>query len=290
MGTERSDGATGAPAPVDPAEKVGMRNAWGRVAVAYDEMWVERTAHMTRRGLDLLAPEPQWDGCDVACGPGNTAAALAERLPQGRTLGLDFAEPMVARAREQLERPGLTFALDDAERLSQPSEAFDAVTCSFGLMYCYHPHLALAHMARILRPGGRLMLLVWGRARDVWWSPVIESVESRAAYYSAICPMVFFYGLPSVLPRMVGEAGLEVLHEEIDDPGMRVASVEDAVEVAILGGPLAGLFAHRLDAERQAEVRAEMLAHIASVASADGDGVRLPSQVAIVVARKPTAG
>ena len=54
----------------EPVEKAGLRNAWGRVTVAYDDMWAERTAHLTRRGLDLLAPEPDWDGLDVACGPG----------------------------------------------------------------------------------------------------------------------------------------------------------------------------------------------------------------------------
>jgi ubiquinone/menaquinone biosynthesis C-methylase UbiE len=289
MGSDRSVDAVGEPPQGDPAEKVGMRNSWGRVAAAYDEMWAERIAPMTARGLDLLAPEPDWEGCDVACGPGQTAAALADRLLQGRTLGIDFAEPMIARARERLERPGLTFAVDDAERLSLPSETFDAVTCSFGLMFCYDPRSALAHMARILRPGGRLMLLVWGRARDVWWSPVIELIESRAAYYSAICPMMFFFGLPSVLPRMVGEAGLELLREEVRDPGMRFPSAEEAVETAIIGGPLAGLFANRLDAERQAEVRQAMLAHIEAVATPDGDGISLPAEVAVVVARRPAA-
>ena len=131
-----------------------MRNAWGRVAVAYDEMFAERMTHLTGRGLDLLAPEPHWDGLDIACGPGLTTAALAERLPAGRTLGIDFAEPMVARAAERLSRPGLEFAVDDAEHLSQPSGAFGAVTCSFGLMYCYDARGALEHMARVLSPGG----------------------------------------------------------------------------------------------------------------------------------------
>jgi trans-aconitate methyltransferase len=86
-----------------------MRNAWGRVAVAYDELWTERTAPLTARGLDLLAPAPDWDGCDIGCGPGLTSGALAERLSEGRTLGLDFAEPMIARARTRFARPGLSF-------------------------------------------------------------------------------------------------------------------------------------------------------------------------------------
>ena len=71
---------------------------------------------------------------------------------------------MVEQAQRRFAGPALSFAVDDAENLSQPDGAFGAVTCSFGLMYCYDPRAALRHMARVLQPGGRLMLLVWGRA------------------------------------------------------------------------------------------------------------------------------
>ena len=275
------------PPPLEePGEKTGMRNAWGRVAQEYERMWTERTAHTTARGLDLLDPDPGWHGCDIGCGPGVTARALADRLPRGDTLGVDFAEPMVVQASERFAGPRLSFAVDDAENLSQPDGSFGAVTCSFGLMYCYDPRAALRHMARVLQPGGRLMVLVWGRAARVWWSPVIDLIESRAQYYASVCPMMFFYGLPGVLSRMVTEAGLTVVHDESLDSRMRFPSVEEAAEAAILGGPLSGLYVNRLDPTRQAEVRGAMLAHVASVAEKDGDGLSAPAEVAIVVARR----
>src|SRR4051812_45941669 len=99
----------------EPAEKVGMRNAWSRVALSYDELYSQRLAHLTERGLDLLAPGPGWDGLDVACGPGLTTAALARRLPGGRTLGVDFSESMVARAEDRFPAGRISFAVDDAE-------------------------------------------------------------------------------------------------------------------------------------------------------------------------------
>ena len=270
----------------EPAEKTGMRNAWGRVAVDYDEMFAERLGHLTGRGLDLLAAEPHWDGLDIACGPGLTTTALAERLPAGRTRGIDFAEPMVARAAERLSRPGVEFMVDDAEHLSQPSGAFGAVTCSFGLMYCYDVRGALEHMGRVLSPGGRLMLLVWGRAADVWWSPVIELVESRAEYYASVCPMMFFYGLPGVLGRMVGEAGLTVTHDESFAERMAFPSVDDAVDAGILGGALAGLYTNRLDADQRGEVRRLFTDHLSGLAEQRGDEVLLPAEIRIVVAEK----
>lgn len=193
----------------EPAEKTGLRNAWGRVAIAYDEMWAERTAPFTARGLDLLDPPAGGRGLDVACGPGLTTIALAERLEGGQVLGVDFAPSMVERATERVgPRTDVRFAVDDAEHLSLADAAFDTLTCSFGLMYCYDARAALEHMARVLRPGGRMLQVVWGRAPNVWWVPVIELIESRAEYYSAVCPMMFFYGLPGVLARMFAEAGL----------------------------------------------------------------------------------
>ena len=270
----------------DSLEKTGLRNAWGRVAVAYDQMFTERTAHLTRRGLDLLAPEPHWDGLDVACGPGLTTAALAERLPAGRAVGVDFAEPMITRASERFSGPRISFMVDDAERLSEPTEAFGAVTSSFGLMYCYDARSALEHMARVLIPGGRLMVLVWGGAPRVWWSPVIELVESRAEYYVSICPMMFFYGLPGVLGQMVADVNLTVTHDEAVEERMAFPSVEEAVQTAILGGPLAGLYANRLDQQRQADVRRLLTEHLSGLAEHRGGEILLPAEVRIVVAAK----
>jgi len=272
------------PVGVEPAEKTGLRNAWGRIALPYEEMFAERMRHLTARGLDLLAPLPDWDGLDVACGPGVTTAALADRLPAGRAMGVDFAEAMVARAQERFARPGLTFAVDDAERLSQPTASFGAVTCSFGLMYCYDARAALGHMARVLAPGGRLMLLVWGRAPRVWWSPVIELIESRADYYVSICPMMFFYGLPGVLAGMATEVGLAVVHDEALDERMAFPSIDEAVDTAIAGGPLAGLYTNRLDAGRRAEVRRLLADHLSALAEPADGHILLPAEIRIVVA------
>ena len=273
--------------PLDePAEKLGMRNAWSRVAVAYEELYSQRLAHLTERGLDLLAPGPGVDGLDVACGPGSTTAALAGRLSGGRALGVDFSESMVARAQGRFAGRGISFAVDDAERLSQPTAAFGAVTCSFGLMYCYDARAALHHMARVLAPGGRLMLLVWGRAPRVWWSPVIELVESRAEYYASICPMMFFYGLPGVLGRMVAEVDLSVVHDETFDERMTFPSVDEAVDTAIHAGPLAGLYANRLDPDQQRDVRQLLSEHISGLAEPDKADILLPAEIRIVVAQK----
>lgn len=272
----------------EPAEKSGLRTAWGRVAEVYGAMWAERTAHVTARGLDMLAPEPGAHGVDVACGPGLTTAALSARLRGGTALGVDFAPEMVARAEERFGgRDGLRFAVDDAEHLSLEPASADVLTCSFGLMYCYDAGAALHGAARTLRPGGRMLQVVWGRAANVWWVPVIDLIESRARYFSAVCPMMFFYGLPGVMPRMVDEAGLDLVEHETLETTMAFADVDEAVEVAIQGGPLAGLYRHRLDEAAQAEVRDELRRHVADLAEADRDAIRLPAEATLTVAARP---
>jgi SAM-dependent methyltransferase len=184
---------------------------------------------------------------------------------------------MVERATARFGgREGVSFAVDDAERLSLPDGAVDVVSCSFGLMYCYDARAALSGAARVLRPGGRMLQVVWGPAKAVWFVPVIELIETRAAYFSAVCPMMFFYGLPGVLPRMIAEAGMEP-GDPITIPGrMRFADAAEAVDAAVLGGPLAGLFVNRLDAGAQAEVREALTAHVESLAERDGAGISLP--------------
>jgi len=272
----------------EPAEKTGMRNAWGRVAAGYDDLWAQRTTAFTEAALDLLDPAPDGAGLDIGCGPGHTAVALARRLTGGATTGVDFSPSMVERARERWsDVPGLAFELDDAEHLSVADASVDVVTSSFTLMYCYDALAATAHVARVLRPGGTALLLVWGPHRDVWWSPVIDIVESRAQYYSSVCPMMFFYGLPGVLPRMLEDVGLEVEASAGLDTPMRYADVEEAVSAAVLAGPLAGLFQNRLDDDAKAVAWREMTDHVASVAVSSGRGISLPARVEAVVARAP---
>jgi ubiquinone/menaquinone biosynthesis C-methylase UbiE len=280
------------PPPVtDSPEKTGLRNAWGRVAAPYDALWSARLSAYAERCLTLLAPPAAGRGLDVACGPGLTTRRLAELMPRGEVTGIDFAPEMVARAREETPAGApVAFAVGDAERMDRADASADVVTCHVGLMYCYDARSAVAEMARVVRPGGRVGLTVWGRARRVWWSPIIESIESRAAYFSAICPMMFFYGLSGVLARMLEEVGLVVREDMlITDAPMRYSSAAEATEAAVLGMPLAGLFHHRLDDAGRAEVRAELAAHCAQVGDADGDGLSLPAEVRVLVAERPAA-
>jgi ubiquinone/menaquinone biosynthesis C-methylase UbiE len=98
---------------------------------------------------------------DVACGTGVLARSVAERVgSNGAVLGIDKNEGMLAVARRRA--PAIEWKQGRAEALPLNSESFDAVVSQFGLMFFDDRRTALREMIRVLRPGGRMAVAVWG--------------------------------------------------------------------------------------------------------------------------------
>jgi demethylmenaquinone methyltransferase / 2-methoxy-6-polyprenyl-1,4-benzoquinol methylase len=118
--------------------------------------WRERAAERTELGAGDSA-------LDVCCGTGDLALALAERVsPGGHVVGCDFSEPMLDLAREKtaaLGVGGVRFEWADALRLPYDAGRFDAVTVGFGVRNLADLDCGLAEMGRVLKPGGRLVIL-----------------------------------------------------------------------------------------------------------------------------------
>ena len=98
---------------------------------------------------------------DVGSGPGNVTASLARAAgPDGLALGVDISEPMLERAVRNEAGPQVGFIKADAQRLPLRDSTVDAVVSTAVLQLVPHPAAALAEMARVLRPGGRLAVMV----------------------------------------------------------------------------------------------------------------------------------
>ena len=99
---------------------------------------------------------------DIGCGPGRFAGALAERVgPTGQVEGVDASGPMIDYASAHAGRTGnCTFHLGTAQSLSLPDASFDVVTSTFVMHHIPEDQreVALGHMFRVLRPGGRLLI------------------------------------------------------------------------------------------------------------------------------------
>jgi SAM-dependent methyltransferase len=103
---------------------------------------------------------------DACCGTGASALPAAHVVgTAGKVVGLDIAEPALARARAKAQAQGLTnveFHAVDVEQTGLPSESFDAVVCVFGVFFLPDMAAAVAEMWRLVRPAGVLAITVWG--------------------------------------------------------------------------------------------------------------------------------
>jgi SAM-dependent methyltransferase len=113
-----------------------------------------------RMALGMLSIEPGATVLDVACGPGNFTRAFAGAAgDEGLTVGLDASRTMLAQAVREGGPGTIAYIRGDAESLPFRDRAFDAVCCFAALYLIEEPFRAIAEMARVLKPGGRVALL-----------------------------------------------------------------------------------------------------------------------------------
>ncbi|MCX5301369.1 class I SAM-dependent methyltransferase [Streptomyces sp. NBC_00193] len=160
---------------VDPANAEQAR-AWDGHEGAY---WAE---HADRYDRAIRAHHPHLLAAagisaadrvlDIGCGTGETTRDAARRASGGRALGVDLSAEMLRVARERTAAEGLRnadFVRADAQVHPFPSAAFDVAVSRSGTMFFADPVAAFRNIAGALRPGGRLVQLVWQAAADNEW-------------------------------------------------------------------------------------------------------------------------
>lgn len=262
-----------------------QRYGWDRASTRYEELWREALAPATRGVLRLARLQPGERVLDVASGSGVlTRAALAEVGPQGEAVGCDVSEGMVAVARAA--SPGCRFLRTEAQALGEvlPPAHFDVVLCGLGLMYMPDPEACVAAMAACLRPGGRLVVSVWGERSACGWSGVFPIVDARVQ--SEVCPMFFRLGGGDALRTALAGAGLAQVHTERIATTIAYRDAATACDAAFEGGPVALAYG-RFDAPTREAVRAEYVESLRPWARADGYG--LPGEFVFGVGQKAPA-
>lgn len=133
------------------------REAWDQRAGYYDELFAPISMQAIPAILDGLGSLKGKRHLDIACGTGHLVVAAAQRGAISE--GVDFAPSMIETARENY--PGQKYSLADAVRLPFDGEAFDAVTCAFGLPHIANPQAAIDEAFRVLAPNGRFAFTLW---------------------------------------------------------------------------------------------------------------------------------
>jgi arsenite methyltransferase len=154
-----------------PAVEAVFASAVGSLVYDNVQALMRRLFSAFRQPTEWLNIRAGGIALDVGCGPGNVTASLARAAgPDALALGLDISEAMLARAVRAEAGPQVGFLRADAQRLPLRNETVDAVVSIAALQLVPDPAAALAEMARVLRPGGRLAVMVptAGRAAPLW--------------------------------------------------------------------------------------------------------------------------
>jgi demethylmenaquinone methyltransferase / 2-methoxy-6-polyprenyl-1,4-benzoquinol methylase len=198
-----------------------------RIAGLYDRMNTVMTAGLhhqwRRRAADLAALSYGERALDVATGTGDLAFELATRVgPRGEVIGSDFSERMLSLARAKAnQRPGgpVTFESGNALALRYRDGEFDAATVGFGARNFSDLQQGIREMARVVRPGGRVVILEITTPRKpplssffgLWFDhavPAIGRLAGDAQAYSYLPSSVRRFPGPEELAATMSSSGL----------------------------------------------------------------------------------
>ncbi len=169
------------------------------------------------------AIRPGFKVLDIAGGTGDLTKAFAKRVgPGGEVWLTDINESMLRVGRDRLLNNGLSIpiSLCDAEKLPFPDNYFDRISVAFGLRNMTHKDLALAEMRRVLKPGGKLLVLefskVWRplkRPYDVYSFSVLpwlgKKIANDSESYRYLAESIRMHPDQDTLKQMMTDAGLE---------------------------------------------------------------------------------
>lgn len=166
----------------DPKEVAAMFDGVAkRYDIVNDLLSLGRTKAWRRAATKIIAPAPGMKILDIAAGPGSSSEPLHKA---GATvLSTDFSEGMLAQGRKS--RPYLSFSKADALNLPFDDESFDVATISFGLRNTVDYHKALAEALRVVKKGGRMVVVefshpTWRPFRSLYMGYLMRALPEIA--------------------------------------------------------------------------------------------------------------
>jgi ubiquinone/menaquinone biosynthesis C-methylase UbiE len=267
-----------------------VADAWGENADYVDARGVALTEQM----LEHSALQPGERVLELACAAAGLGLAAAKQVgPEGEVVLSDVVPEMTAIADARAKGLGVTNVSTlvlDIERIDQPDGSFDAVLCREGLMFALDPAHACGEIRRVLRPGGRAAVAVWGpRERNPWLGLVLDSVSTVLGMEVPPPGIPGPFALDDATELAVrftyaGFAGVAV--DEIPVP-MRVASFDEwFTRTLSLAGPLATIV-ESLPEETSTSLRARLEEAVHPYETADG--LDFPGVSLLATGSRPSA-
>lgn len=228
------DASAPRPAPTAGSpEKRAVRSMFDRIAPRYDVLNRVLSAgtdvRWRRAAIDALDMRPPLRVLDLCSGTADLLIEAIGRHPDSRGIGLDLSVPMLERGVEKIGRRGLgdraALLGGDAERLPFADGVFDAATVAFGIRNVGDVEAAIAEVARVLRPGGRLVVLefgmpsgLFGRLYRLYFGRILPRVGAlvsgdRGAYTYLPASVALFPG-PEAFAAMLERCGLRAVRKQ----------------------------------------------------------------------------
>jgi SAM-dependent methyltransferase len=229
-----------------------------------------RSAALTERMLDAAAVAPGSRVLVLAGGPGGLGIAAAGRVGGSGTVVLsDVVPAMVETALGRAHACGLNNvigAVRDLEAVDEPDGTFDAVLCREGLMFAVDHARAVAEIARVLRPRGRVVVAVWGPRADNPWLGIVLDALGAAVGMELPPPGIpgpFALGDEDGLAALLAGAGLVDVRVEAVRVDLEAMSFDEWwSRTRALAGPVSGIV-DGLDPDTRARLEDRLRADVA---------------------------
>jgi ubiquinone/menaquinone biosynthesis C-methylase UbiE len=162
-----------------------QKDTWNRFSTGWkkwDDFNMDFLQPIGREMINCLMLKGTENLLDVAAGTGEPGLTLAGILKYGKVVGTDLAERMLEIARSNARKRGLknyTIRVCDVSELPFEDSFFDAITCRMGLMFFPDIPKAIQEMIRVLKPGGKMVISVWGLPINNSWITTMTATMNR---------------------------------------------------------------------------------------------------------------
>jgi ubiquinone/menaquinone biosynthesis C-methylase UbiE len=253
--------------------------AWDAIAEGYDRYVAPQEVDLAHEALRLVGLEPGERFLDVAAGTGGLSLPAA-RLG-AEVLATDWSPAMIERFEARVREEGLSNAegrVMDCHALDLPDDGFDVAGSQFGVMLVPDQPSALREMARVTKPGGRVLVIAYGLPAELEFLRFfIGALKAVAPEFTGLPddppPLEFQVSDPDVLRRRLTQAGLEDVRVGRTAERPAFASGQEMWDWVLCGNPIPGMLVAGLTEGRRARLRQVLEGMLRERAGANGRAV-----------------